>query len=234
MQTGLPIDILIFAAIAAYLVFRLRNVLGRRDGHQGGYHDPFDRKETSDRGREDARMDSQDPDGKDTVATPFLDGSDQRDEKEEGPVLAGLRDIRARDPGFDPDQFLEGACQAFELILRAYAGGDTATLKPLLSTEVCGNFIRAIRDREQAGEVLEDTLIGIDNASLQEAYVDGHTAFVIVRFVSQQINATRGENGDIVDGDPDQPLSVSDCWTFSRDTRSGDPNWVLVATQSID
>ena len=42
MGNGLQfLDIILFALIAVFLILRLRNVLGRRDGHEGGYKDPF-------------------------------------------------------------------------------------------------------------------------------------------------------------------------------------------------
>ena len=239
MEAGFPIDILLFAMIAVYLVFRLRNVLGRRDGHEGGYHDPFSGdSESPDSSRDDAWAE---PD--DNVVQLDDKSSDQTAEQPERAANAdsgddALRDgilaIQRLDAGFNPDEFLTGAGQAFEMILNAYAEGDTQHLKSLLSAEVYGNFSQAIRDREQAGEVLEDTLVGIDRATVVEAWVEGRVAFVTVKFVSQQINVTRDENGDVVDGDANTVISVTDFWTFSRDTRSSDPNWALVATQSAD
>ena len=123
---------------------------------------------------------------------------------------------------------------AFDLILGAYAAGETRTLRPLLSDEVFGNFSQAIRSREQAGETMDDTLIGIKKAEIAEAYMEGHTALVTVKFVSEQINVFRDENGDVIDGDPSAIAEVTDFWTFARDTRSPDPNWTLVATRSLE
>ncbi|MEQ8667265.1 MAG: Tim44/TimA family putative adaptor protein [Rhodospirillales bacterium] len=234
MEAGFPIDILLFAMIAVYLVFRLRNVLGRRDGHEGKYHDPFSQSPDSpDSSKDDAWAEPDDnvvhltdQSGEQTEEAPAVDGR--------GALRDGILAIQRLDPGFNPDEFLTGAGQAFEMILNAYAEGDTQTLKSLLSAEVYGNFTQAIRDREQAGEALEDTLVGIDKATVLEAWVEGRVAYVTVKFVSQQINVTRDENGDVVDGDANTVISVTDFWTFSRDTRSSDPNWALVATQSAD
>ena len=65
-----------------------------------------------------------------------------------------------------------------------------------------------------------------------EAELAGRTARVTVKFVSDQINVIRAHDGSIVDGDPEHPIEKTDFWTFARDTRSTDPNWVLVATAS--
>ncbi len=238
MDAGFPIDILLFAMVAAYLVFRLRNVLGRRDGHEGNYGDPFKPDEREDGFTESMAEDDHWRDDEEDTVVHLTDRS-----RDPAPTPAsdmdvdgipGLAEIAELDNSFDPAGFREGACAAFEMILNAYAAGDTATLKNLLSAEVYGNFAQAIRDREQAGEQLEDTLVGIQAADIVEAYTEGRTAFVTMKFVTEQVNVTRDENGDVVDGDPNKVITVTDFWTFSRDTRSRDPNWALVATQSAD
>ena len=150
------------------------------------------------------------------------------------PLEAGLTQIKVADPKFDPREFLSGARLAFEVILTSYAGSDTAALKPLLSPEVFGNFSQSIRDRQQANETMEITLVGIKSADTVEAYMAGRTAHLTIKFVSQQITAVRDDNNEVIEGDPKEVIDVTDFWTFARDTRSGDPNWILVATGSLD
>ncbi|MCH8237189.1 MAG: Tim44 domain-containing protein [Proteobacteria bacterium] len=225
------IDIIFFAMIAAFLVLRLRSVLGRRDGNENQLRNRFK-----------AHQDDQSDDN--VVELPDQSESSSDDEDpEDSPLDAyeddeqlfrGLSKIMETDPRFQPDEFLSGSRMAFELILGAYAHGDAETLKPLLSPEVYANFAQAIRDREQAGETLEDTLVGIKSADIVEAYVENKTANINVKFVSEQINATRDENGDVVDGDPNAVVKGVDFWTFARHTKSRDPNWTLVATSSLD
>jgi len=236
MESGFPIDILLFAMVAAYLVFRLRNVLGRRDGHEGDYHDPFKKSDKEEGFTESMAEDEHWQADDDTVVhlTDRTNETPAPPETADSSSIPGMGVIHELDSSFDAGHFRDGACAAFEMILNAYAAGDTATLKGLLSAEVYGNFSQAIRDREQAGEVLEDTLVGIKSADIVEAYAEGRTAFVTIKFVTEQINVTRDENGDVVDGDPNKVIVVTDFWTFSRDTRSSNPNWSLVATHSAD
>jgi len=80
--------------------------------------------------------------------------------------------------------------------------------------------------------VLEDTLVGIRSAKIVEASMDGHHSIVTVKFVSEQISALRDAEGNIIDGNPNEVIDVTDFWTFSRDTRSSDPNWTLIGTES--
>jgi predicted lipid-binding transport protein (Tim44 family) len=214
-------DIIIFAMIAAFLVLRLRSVLGRRTG--------------TEKPREFRPLAK--PATDNVVSLP--EGLRPREElapPPSGPRAAspeaGLAQIRAADPKFDPDGFVQGARSAFEIIVNAFAAGDTATLRPLLSDDVYERFAEAIRHRLDAKETLETHLVSIKAAEIDEAELNGRTAFVTVKFVSDQINVTRAADGTIIEGEPDHVVEKTDFWTFARNTRSQDPNWLLVATRS--
>jgi predicted lipid-binding transport protein (Tim44 family) len=144
----------------------------------------------------------------------------------------GLTRIRRADPSFDPAHFLEGAKLAFEMIVNAFAKGDKAALRPLLSDEVFGPFAQTIDERVAAKETVETRDLKLEEGEIVEADMSGRTARVTVKLVSHQISVTRAMDGSIVDGDPDHPVEKTDYWTFARDTRSSDPNWSLVATSS--
>lgn len=232
-------DILIFALVAAFLVFRLRSVLGRRDGHEGGYPDPFARRRPGEDGNgADAendnviRLPDRAPDGEAEAeqGPAFGDFADAEDD----PLAAGLIQIRLADPSFERDTFLGGARAAFEMIVQAFANADRKTLRNLLSPQVLANFERAINDREQAGETVEHELVGLRPPALMEAGMEGDEARITVKFVSEQVSVTRDAEGAVVDGDPNFVDTVTDFWTFARDVRSSDPNWMLVATRSLD
>ena len=239
MGNGLQfVDIIFFAVIAAFLVARLWGVLGRRDGHEGDYRDIFKPDQDNDAGfgKEDKANDDnvvplREDDAPVTETSAAPDGAPSA--ASSGP-LAGIAQIQEIDPGFVPSEFLSGARIAFEMILDAFASGDTATLKPLLSADVFANFQSAIRDREAAGEKLEETLVGFKLVDIEEAWTETMVAYVTVRFVSEQISAVRDENGDVVEGNPTKVIEITDLWTFSRTIRSRDPNWILVETKSLD
>ncbi|MGB0681312.1 MAG: Tim44/TimA family putative adaptor protein [Magnetovibrionaceae bacterium] len=250
MSEGFPyFDIILFAMIAAFLVLRLRGMLGRRDGHEGGYTDPMNR--SSDNAKGDARGRDGETDRDDNVISlPDSFGGPRREEAKpapnqeeiaeslgveaDNPLAAGITQIKMADPDFDPTEFVVGARVAFEMILNGFAQGDKKTLRGLLSDDVYYNFAQAIDDREQAGETLEETLVGIIGADIVEAEMDGRDALVTIKFKSEQITVTRDVDDRIIDGDPNAVTKVTDFWTFARDTRSRDPNWVLVATATED
>lgn len=224
------IDILFFAAIAAFLVLRLRNVLGKRTGHQSSEFDPF-------RDRQKQNQTSSKPADEKVVRLP--DGRRPEADREEpvqseapGSTVSGLAAVRAADPSFDEQQFLQGARAAFEMVVMSFAQGDPKALRPLLADEVYKDFAGAIEERLQRKEALDTTLVSIDSAEIAETELQGRTAFVTVRFVSQQVNVTRDSEDRIIEGDPNEVDTVRDIWTFARNVKSRDPNWKLVATQS--
>ena len=218
------LDLVLLAAIAVFLIFRLGSVLGKRTGHE--------RRPTDFNPLDDGKSGG---DEDNVVNLPSLEDR-QRDEKNDhllhGPLADDLKQLTEADPSFRPVQFLEGAAGAFEMILQAYVEGDQKTLKQLLSSETYENFAKAIRDREAAGQRIEDTLVGIDDMDFLEVRMEGRTALVTVKIISKQVNVLFNPDGSIADGDDHKVITVTDIWTFSRDTRSRDPNWVLVATRS--
>ena len=145
---------------------------------------------------------------------------------------AGLDAIARVDAGFEADTFLDGARTAYEAIVTAFAAGERRTLQNLLARDVFDGFNAAITDREKKKETLATTFVSIDDARFNAASLDGTVARVTVRFLSKQISVTRGPDGAVRDGSPDAIYDMDDLWTFARDTRSRDPNWKLVATDS--
>lgn len=218
-------DIILFAMIAGFLVLRLRSVLGRRTGNERR-RDLFARRPApvSDKLAADKTAT---PDSADN-ALPLAPAS----AKTADTVADGINRIRRADPGFDPSQFLDGARIAFEMIVTAFAKADKAALRPLLSDEVYRPFAQTIDERVAAKETVETGDLKLDDAEIFEADLAGRTARVTVKLISHQITVTRAMDGSIVDGDPDHPVEKTDYWTFARDTRSADPNWLLVATSS--
>lgn len=216
MNDGLHfIDIIFFAMVAAFLVLRLRSVLGRRTGNE-----------------RPPREWGASPASSDNVIDIASARKPAAEPLPEGPVGAGVSVIRDADPSFTIEDFLSGARAAFAMIVEAFAAGDKRTLQPLLSEDVYHGFAQAIDARVAAAETLETELISVRSADLVDARMEGSVAHLTVRFRSDQVNLTKDSEGRIVDGDPNQVTDVTDEWTFARDTGSRDPNWRLVATRS--
>lgn len=216
------LDILFFAMIAAFVVLRLGSVLGRRTGHERRRQTQFDApgvdKVVPLRRKGGVSGDTAEE------ALAVADTADQR-------LKAGLTAIRLQDPRFDLDHFLEGAKVAFEMILEAFAKGDKETLRALLAPDVYASFAAAIDERVAKRHQLSTEVVAIRKAEVVEAGMHARRARITVRFVSEQITATRDAAGHLVDGSPSKIVEVEDLWTFERDVRSSDPNWQLVETR---
>ncbi len=224
------IEILFLAGIAAFIGYRIYTVLGRRTGNEPP---PVSRRESIEPRRQSSSK------GEDNVialprareAAPVrprhsvLNSIDAN-----SPVAAGLNAIRGDDPDFDADAFVEGAKVAHEMIVKAYADGDRAQLRPLLADDVLQSFEGAISAREKAGHRVEFGFVGLKSAMLEDARLKGRVSEITVKFVSELITATRDAAGVVVEGAAGVVREVTDIWTFARDTRSADPNWKLVAT----
>jgi predicted lipid-binding transport protein (Tim44 family) len=240
------IDVIFFAMIAIFLILRLRGVLGKRDGNEGtGFLDLFKqdldaiKPERENDSRKVVKLSKGTLKDEDLVTT---ENNGKQDSFKKASIEAegvkslttGILEVQSFEPNFNDEDFLVGARVAFEMILKAFALADVDELKPLVSHEVYGNFAKAIQDREQAGHVMEDTLVGIMKSEIVEAYMEGNQAHITIKYTSEQVNAVRNGNGDVVEGDASVVLTVVDFWTFARDTKNLDPNWLLVATRSLE
>jgi len=208
-DNGSLVDILIFAGIAVFLALRLRAVLGRRTGQERERPNPFDS----------------------VPNVPFRPAPDQPGSRpalviDHDPDLplsldAKLARVHAADPTFDEKHFVAGAKKAFEMIVNAFTAGDLATLRPLLSSHLYGEFGRSISERQQRDAGGPIRFEGPIEAEIVDAGAVGRDIVIQVRFESRQIHA----------GETEAPEEATvDLWRFARDTGSRDPNWQLVET----
>jgi predicted lipid-binding transport protein (Tim44 family) len=227
MSGGFPVDLILFAMVAAFLVLRLRSVLGRRTG--------FERPRREGPGAYDPAAARNAPPADvapDLPATAAPAGGTRRILPDpRSPVGAALMRIRGVDPAFDPNGFLDGAEGAFRMIVDAFARGDRQTLRALLGDETYGGFEGEITRREAAGESQRSEVRAMQEMKLEAADLRGTVADVTVRFVSDQVNVTTAKDGTIAAG-ADAVTELTDIWTFQRDLKSEDPTWKLVATRS--
>lgn len=237
MNQPFDISTIIFAALAIFVLWKLRSVLGTRTGEERPPYNPFARRN---------RVDANTPPGEMGRVIP-LPGAAPAEPRQAGPnpdrwkgvvasdapgAVAGLDQIAAADPSFSGKGFMDGARAAYEMIVSAFAKGDRETLKPLLAPDVFEGFASAITERESRGETVEHTFVALDGALVEHAQVRAQAAQIAVRFESQQINAVRSREGTLVEAGTDAVGHVTDHWTFARDVGARDPNWRLVATNA--
>lgn len=218
--SGFPIDLILFGMIAAFLVLRLRSILGRRTGFERPPQ-PYQ------------------PPPAASGAGPILEG------RAEHPAPAATRPVpdpasqlgqtlgrmRAIDRRFDPATFLDGAEKAFRIIVGAFASGDRATLRNLLAEETYRGFDAAITAREAVGQTQVSDIQRVDGAAIESAELNGSVASIGVKFVSDQVSLVRDKEGHPVTG-TDAVTEITDIWTFERDLSARDPVWRLIAARS--
>ena len=222
---------LVLLVVAIIVAWRLWSVLGTRTGHEKRIDIPLGLPGGSPRDKATPSASAEEEDvryGLPEEEKPVWEGV-----AEKGSLLARMLErMKEIAPDFDPRHFLEGAKIAYEMIVTAFARGDTKTLKPLLAPDVYAEFEKAIEERKRQGLEQEFEFVGLDEAKLLRASLNGKVARLTVRFVSRVITATRDRDGNVVSGNPEKLATVKDVWTFERDLTSRDPNWRLVSTEA--
>jgi predicted lipid-binding transport protein (Tim44 family) len=238
MQNSFDVSTIIFALLAAFVVWKLRSILGTRTGEEKPPRNPF----VSDapappRPRAGAADNNVIPlpgaaaPNAPQAAAPAAPADRWKPYAEpDSKVWAGLDAIAAADPSFAVQPFLAGAKSAYEMIVMSFADGDRPVLQNLLAKEVYDSFAAALAEREKRGEKVETTFVAIDNAAISDAGLHGRFAEITLRFSAQMITATRDSGGAVIEGSADKVVEVNDTWSFARDVGSRDPNWKLVST----
>ena len=216
------IQLLVLAAIAVFLIVKLKSVLGTRDGFERPPQPLPDADDADTRPRKrDFAVIEGGPDRDITDHVP--DGS---------PAAKALAAMKLAEPGFSTTEFLNGARGAYEWILMAFEKGKLDDIVPLLSKDVYDSFQSVVDAREQEGLTVEANFVGLRELTLQDATFDRDTreAEVTVRFVGEITSVIRNRMGEIVEGSPTEIKRQRDVWTFARKMGMDDPNWQLVAT----
>jgi predicted lipid-binding transport protein (Tim44 family) len=215
----LTIGIVLLAMIALFVGLRLYAVLGQRTGHE---QQPVTR-----------------PDAVPGIAQPQATADAPAVTPEQSGMVfdagasAGIRAIIGADPNFDVARFMDGAQAAYGMILEAYWKGDRDGLSYLVGPDVRTAFEAAIAERETEGHVLDNRLINIERATIEAARLDGKVAEIDVRFLAFVAAITRDKDGHVVAGSLSDAVEYNDIWTFRRDLKSRDPNWLLVDTDEV-
>ncbi len=213
-------EIIILALVALFVAFRLYAVLGRRTGHEQPIAKPADLTQAP------------------LIARPKIEPIAERKAEPMGSVAAmidphaldGVRQIVAADSHFDVATFLDGARSAYRMVLEAFWRGDEAELRKLVDDEVYEAFADSIAARKQAGETVENKLVSIERSTIDHAGMTAQMAIVTVRFDADISAITRDAEGNVVAGSLSDAVQTRDLWTFSRNVRTDDPNWILIET----
>ncbi len=228
MDESFDPSLLILAALAIFVLWKLRSVLGERSERDGSTVSGFRSSGAPTRG---GPLPGAAPSP--GVAKPLAANRWNGVAEPGSKAWGGLDEIAATDTAFSGVSFIEGARKAYEIIVEAFAKSDRETLRRLLSADVFDRFAAEISARETRGETVQTALVAVESATVIDASALPRSNSITVRFVSQLITARRNREGRIIEGDPTNAAKIVDLWTFARNPGSRDPNWKLVATETV-
>lgn len=221
-------ELLLYALIAAGLVFWLRSILGTRHGEERDRPNPFtgvppDKAPVKQAGeRTDGLLTlAEEPAAAAPLPANFTIS--------EGAQPA-VQDITKADQTFELGHFAQGAGDAFAYVVESFADGDRDTLKDLLAPGVFTAFDGALKEREERGETAQTDIHAVRRVELLEARLKDKMIYLTVRFVTEETNVMRDKSDAIISGDPDRTVEMVNIWTFGRTVRAKDPRWLVYQT----
>ena len=213
------IQLLVLAGIAVFLILRLKNVLGTREGFE---KPPIPKSN----GRADRAGFEVIEGGPDQDITDHVD--------EDSPQAKALSAMKRVEPSFSVSEFVQGSRGAYEMILMGFEKGELDSIQPFMSEEIFDSFVDAVAQREDQGLTIEAEFIGVRETTVVDAQFDEdqNRAEVTMRYVAELTSVVRDRGGEIVEGDSKKVKRQKDTWTFARNMGTDDPNWHLVATDA--
>ena len=214
------IDILILAMIAVFIINRLRNVLGKKTGNESDIVEKFtQRKNTFKESEPDSVLDQK---------VTKLNNSIKKNLHSNKKINSAINEILEIDDKFEISSFCDGAKKAFEYILTEYSSDNLKALKNLVSDNIYKAFEDQVNLRAKNKEKLEITVISVKNPEIKSVNLEKkYVAYFKLLFDSEQVQVTKNSNDEIIDGDNNQILQIKEIWTFSKNLKSKDPNWIL-------
>ena len=210
MQNGLPyLDILIFAIIAIFLVFRLKNILGTK-------------------AELDETKVKKDKDTNNFYNVISIDKKQTKDEYDKEVVK-----IQQIDKSFNKQEFLSGSEVFFKMVLDSFVLGNLDKVKDFIKPSILKNFNLVINERKKEKETLIIDIKSINKIELISATVSKANIKINVLFETFQIKALKDKTENIIDGDINEEILVKDMWVFERKINDINPNYTLIETKSL-
>lgn len=227
-MTQITVDILIFAAIAVFLFFKLRNVLGEVD------------QSDKDKSKSSMKPTTSNTNQKSSTNARLAKLNPQTGPEEWPTILPdfklvanatahnGLLQVHTTAPQFDPYHFLQGAKRAFPMIIEAVSKGDKKALKPLLSSGLYSLYSKEIDARKAKGEVWESDIVDLNTAVISDTQIDGQAATITVDFEAIEKITARDSEGNFIDDQNGTSEKTQNQWIFSKNLKSNNHIWTLI------
>jgi len=212
------IQLLILAGVALFLIFRLKNVLGTRDGFEPKIKDGIKTKEEVKNTKD--------------VNENYLDEEVTEYLLDDNKSAEALSKIKELETDFSLTNFLGGAGSAYEMILMAFQSGDISTVQRFLSSEIKENFEEAIQERDKKGLSIDAEFLGMRDTAIKNVTFNtkDRVAEISVSFLADIKSVVKNKHGEVIEGEEADTKKQFDVWVFSREIGSDNPNWILVET----
>ena len=206
MQFSLPfLDIIIFAIIAIFLVYRLKNILGQNsEGNEQNNQVDIGKKEFSNVVKLGHVASNKTKINKSTIST--------------------------IDPTFNEEEFLKGAQNFFQMVINSFVKGNLKDIVNYIDDKLIKSFKLVIDERIEEGESLKIEIVKMKSIKIKDVKELNNFLRLSVLFETRQIKVLKDKNGKVIDGDPKKSILVKDLWTFEKEIKSKDMNWKLVET----
>ena len=220
------VQIIVLAAVAFFLFWRLRSVLGSRQGFEK-LNKNVNKKTKS------SKINSNSDDKIIDLKSNNIDEeiADYVDENSEQFKI--LSELKKLEDGWQVSHFVSGAKLAYEEILMAFENGDLSKIKKLSSKDVFTAFKEVIDDRNQKGLQVEAIFGGVRDIRIKDVKLNKKNleANITMVFQCDITYSIKDKNDKIIEGGPDKVKKQKDVWTFSRKMNSDIPNWYLTKTE---
>ena len=205
------LDIIILGLLAVFLGFRLKGLLGDRSGYSGDLKSP------------DAIKQEKITENQNVIKlnNKFINGE-------------GVDFLIKADPSFNEKEFLEGAKNAFKIIIKAFSDSEIEKLKPLLDYDLLNSFTKSISEREARQERQVSDVLSFKNFEIIKVDINDNLVSITLKIISEQIKYLIDKNDVLVEGNKDHSEIIKDKWVFERDISTNNPNWKLVETDILD
>ncbi len=215
------LQIFILAAVAVFLFWRLRAVLGSRDGFEKTLKEI---KKPSDLVSNPDVIVEKENDSPDDDIYDYVDENSKN--------AQAFKKMKEFDSEFSVNKFVSGAKMAYEMILMAFERGDTEKLKSLLERKVLTSFKSVIDRRKKDGFIVDAKFIGMRDIRIIDASFSQKTkiADVTLSFKSEITTVVKDGKGAIIEGHPDEIKKQKDTWVFTKNLSDKSPIWFLKST----
>ena len=220
------VQIIVLAAVAFFLFWRLKSVLGSRQGFEKVNKNVNEKTKSSktNTNSDDQIIDLKSADVDEEIADYVDENSHQ---------FKILSELKKLEEGWQVSHFVSGAKLAYEEILMAFENGDLNKIKKFSSNEVYTAFKNVIDDRNQKGLNVEAIFGGVRDIRIKDVKLNKKNleANITMVFQCDITYSIKDKNNKIIEGGPDKVKKQKDIWTFTRKMNSDIPNWYLTKTE---